>query len=137
MIIASSCHIFYFLFIFIYLFLQLWYHYLKERLVAVRALPIDNVSHDVLNNTFERALAHMNKMPRIWLMYIEYLVKQYNITKLRRTCDKALMALPIMQHERIWTVYLVRSIEFATNRGVAINYGVASLFILYLGLMSM
>lgn len=48
----------------------------------------------------------MHKMPRIWLMYLQTLVDQRLITKARRTFDRALRALPITQHDRIWSLYL-------------------------------
>ncbi len=50
----------------------------------------------------------MHKMPRIWLEYLELLVDQKLITKTRRTFDRALQALPVTQHDRIWILYLVR-----------------------------
>lgn len=46
------------------------------------------------------------QMPRIWLDYCQFLMDQCRITKTRRTCDKALRALPITQHYRIWPLYL-------------------------------
>lgn len=45
-------------------------------------------------------------MPRIWIDYCGFLVKQCRITKTRRTFDRALKALPITQHPRIWEIYL-------------------------------
>ena len=46
------------------------------------------------------------QMPRIWLDYCQFLVDQYKITKTRRTFDRALRALPITQHYRVWPLYL-------------------------------
>ena len=34
-----------------------------------------------LNNTYERALVHMHKMPRIWVEYLEFLMEQRYVTK--------------------------------------------------------
>jgi pre-mRNA-splicing factor SYF1 len=45
-------------------------------------------------------------MPRIWIDYIQFLFDQCLITRTRKTCDKALRALPITQHTRIWPLYL-------------------------------
>ena len=45
-------------------------------------------------------------MPRIWLDYCEFLVAQGRITRTRRTFDRALRALPITQHHRLWPLYL-------------------------------
>ncbi len=41
-------------------------------------------------------------MPRIWLDYVGFLILQKKITDTRRTLDRALRALPITQHERLW-----------------------------------
>ena len=62
-----------------------------------------------LNNTYERALVNMHKMPRVWLDYLELLVGQRLVTRVRRTFDRALCSLPITQHDRIWPQYLVRA----------------------------
>lgn len=50
-------------------------------------------------------------MPRIWLDYCQFIVSQCKITRSRRTFDRALRALPITQHSRIWPLYL----KFARN----------------------
>ena len=47
---------------------QLWHAYLSERLLAVRGLAPNHPSVEALNNTFERAMVSMHKMPRIWIM---------------------------------------------------------------------
>ena len=88
---------------------QLWYAYLKERHEAVRGLSVLNPAFAALNNTFERALVTMHKMPKIWELYLSFLVEQKVITKVRRACDRALASLPVTQHERVWTIYLVRA----------------------------
>ena len=45
-------------------------------------------------------------MPRIWIDYCQFIVKQGKITRARRTFDRALRSLPITQHNRIWPLYL-------------------------------
>lgn len=45
-------------------------------------------------------------MPRLWLDYCQFLMDQGRITHTRRTFDRALRALPITQHSRIWPLYL-------------------------------
>ena len=87
--------------------LQLWYAYLKERRLAVRGMRPDSATMEALNNTYERALVSMHKMPRIWLDYLEHLVEQRYLTRTRRTFDRALASLPITQHDRIWQLYMV------------------------------
>lgn len=58
-----------------------------------------------VNSLFERALILLNKMPRIWEMYLSFLLLQPIVTLTRRTFDRALRALPITQHNRIWALY--------------------------------
>eukprot|EP00613_Pedinella_sp_CCMP2098_P056321 CAMPEP_0171859454 /NCGR_PEP_ID=MMETSP0992-20121227/25903_1 /TAXON_ID=483369 /ORGANISM="non described non described, Strain CCMP2098" /LENGTH=307 /DNA_ID=CAMNT_0012481101 /DNA_START=19 /DNA_END=938 /DNA_ORIENTATION=- len=57
-------------------------------------------------NTYERALVHLHKMPRIWLDYAELLMALKRGTLTRRTFDRALQALPVTQHDRVWALYL-------------------------------
>ena len=75
----------------------------------MRGLPVNHESINSLNNTYERALVTMHKVPRIWLDYLEFLVGQRLVTRTRRTFDRALCSLPITQHDRIWPQYLVSS----------------------------
>lgn len=91
--------------------LQLWKAYLSERRMEVRGLPVDHVRVQAMNNTYERALVMMHKMPRVWLDYLEYLMQQYLLTRTRRAFDRALCSLPITQHDRVWQLYLVRPSE--------------------------
>lgn len=58
-----------------------------------------------VNALFERALILLNKMPRIWELYLKFLMHQPLVTATRRTFDRALRALPITQHNRIWALY--------------------------------
>lgn len=45
------------------------------------------------------------------VQYLEFLVEQRQVLLARRTFDRALQALPITQHDRIWTLYLVCALE--------------------------
>ena len=44
-------------------------------------------------------------MPRVWEMYLTFLLEQPLVTHTRRTFDRALRALPITQHNRIWALF--------------------------------
>ena len=79
---------------------------MTEACWQVADLSIANEKFEVVNNAHERALIHLHKMPRIWLQYLEFLMKQKKGTMLRRTFDRALQSLPITQHKRIWKLYL-------------------------------
>ena len=86
---------------------QLWHAYLTERRAEVRGLPIGHPALDNLLNTYERALVSMHKMPRVWIEFCDLLVDQRFVTRARRAFDRAICALPITQHDRIWQLYLV------------------------------
>jgi pre-mRNA-splicing factor SYF1 len=45
-------------------------------------------------------------MPRIWEDYCQFLADQKFVTRTRETFDRALRALPVTQHERIWRAYI-------------------------------
>ncbi|XP_063304466.1 pre-mRNA-splicing factor SYF1 [Pelobates fuscus] len=85
---------------------KLWYAYLRQRRKQVKRKCITDPAYEEVNNCHERALVFMHKMPRIWLDYCQFLVDQCKITRTRRTFDRALRALPITQHHRIWPLYL-------------------------------
>ncbi|CAL2257947.1 unnamed protein product [Prunus armeniaca] len=97
--------------------LKLWSAYLHERLELVRNLPITHFQYETLNNTFERALVTMHKMPKIWILYLQTLTEQKLFTRTRRTFDRALCALPVTQHDGIWDPYL----EFVSQKGIPIE----------------
>jgi len=85
---------------------KVWYRYLNERVDFCRDECIDNICYEETNNVMERSLTFMHKMPRIWMIYGEFLTYQRFTTRTRRMFDNALRSLPITQHARIWPLYL-------------------------------
>lgn len=86
---------------------KLWFKYINERMAQVKDLCVTDVAYEQVNSTYERALVHMHKMPRIWKEYLVFLSSQKLITRCRHTFDKALRALPITQHVRwVWPAYI-------------------------------
>lgn len=65
----------------------------------------------------------MHKMPRVWLDYLELLLEGGGLTATRRAFDRALAALPITQHDRVWPLYLVRAGPFLGGGGVFMVLG--------------
>ncbi|KAK4193818.1 putative Pre-mRNA-splicing factor SYF1 [Podospora australis] len=86
---------------------KLWKMYLRFRTKHVSKLNAANFAPEYrkVNALFERALILLNKMPRIWEMYLKFLMQQPLVTLTRHTFDRALRALPITQHNRIWALY--------------------------------
>eukprot|EP01083_Nonionella_stella_P090050 251570_1 len=84
---------------------KVWFAYLADRVKQVDGLCVSDNRIEAVNNVFERSLTFMHKMPRIWIMYLEFLMKQRILSRTRHTFDHSLMALPITQHERIWSLY--------------------------------
>lgn len=72
-----------------------------EILLMFNFLLTRNISSD-----FCCCCCNYNQMPRIWIDYVQFLMDQGKITRTRRTFDRALRALPITQHNRIWPIYL-------------------------------
>ncbi|KRX41023.1 Pre-mRNA-splicing factor SYF1 [Trichinella murrelli] len=85
---------------------KLWYQYLKLRRGQVAKKCVTDPLYEEVNKCFRTALVFMNKMPRIWILYCTFLVKQRFITRTRHAFDDALRSLPITQHYRIWPIYL-------------------------------
>ena len=88
---------------------KVWKMYLKDRRDQVKHRRPDDPAIENLNHTYERALVTMHKMPRIWLNYLEFLTGQHKLTFTRHAFDRALRALPVTQHERIWDCLLYTS----------------------------
>lgn len=85
---------------------KLWYNYLRLRRLQTKGKCITDPLFEDGNNAHERGLVFMHKMPRIWLDYCQFLMDQKLITQTRHAFDRALRALPITQHSRIWPKYL-------------------------------
>lgn len=85
---------------------KLWYNYLRTRRKQVRGKCVIDPVYEELNNAFERSIVFMHKMPRIWMDYCAFMVSQCKMTRSRQVFDRALRALPITQHHRIWPLYL-------------------------------
>ena len=86
---------------------KLWKMYLEFRTKHLRKKDAARYKEEYnkVNALFERALVLLNKMPVIWEMYLTFLLRQPLVTRTRRTFDKALRALPVTQHNRIWKLY--------------------------------
>ncbi|CAK7266150.1 pre-mRNA-splicing factor syf1 [Sporothrix epigloea] len=86
---------------------KLWKLYLNFRIKHVAKLnaAVYAPEYRKVNTLFERALILLNKMPRIWELYLKFLMQQPLVTFTRHTFDRALRALPITQHNRIWALY--------------------------------
>ena len=74
--------------------------------------PFSHISktlHHSTKNAFERSLVRLHKMPSLWLHYAT-LIALYNpecdVTLVRHVYDRALIALPASQHDRIWEDYI-------------------------------
>jgi pre-mRNA-splicing factor SYF1 len=63
------------------------------------------LEYNKVNKLFERALILLCKMPRIWEMYLRFLLQQPLVVTTRHAFDRALRALPATQHARIWLLY--------------------------------
>ncbi|CAI5724109.1 hypothetical protein KXD40_001044 [Peronospora effusa] len=86
---------------------KLWKLYLDDMYeTQVRGQRVDSPLFSQLVVLYERALAQLSTMPRLWLEYLNVLREMRMVTARRHVFDRALRALPITQHYRIWTPYL-------------------------------
>ncbi|KAL8719312.1 MAG: hypothetical protein Q9225_003676 [Loekoesia sp. 1 TL-2023] len=86
---------------------KLWKMYLELRVKHLRNKnpAVHAAEYTKVNALFNRALILLNKMPKIWEMFLTFLMQQPMVTYTRRTFDRALRALPLTQHNRIWALY--------------------------------
>lgn len=112
---------------------KLWMAYLQIRQKQIEARYITiycnmadicrcftDPAYEAVNKCFERALITMHKFPLVWLEYCRFLMKQKLITRTRKTFNRALQALPITQHDKIWKLYL----EFINQKYVPAETGI-------------
>ena len=92
--------------IFLYVHISFGSIHCRTSSLQIRGRCVTDPVFEEVNNAFERALVFMHKMPRIWMDYCAFLVDQRKITRTRRVMDRALRALPITQHDRIWPLYI-------------------------------
>ncbi|OWZ24591.1 Pre-mRNA-splicing factor SYF1 [Phytophthora megakarya] len=86
---------------------KLWKLYLDDVYdTQVRGQRVDSPLFTQLVDLYERALAQLATMPRLWLDYLDVLREKRVVTARRHVFDRALRALPVTQHHRIWTPYL-------------------------------
>ncbi|KAJ2427538.1 pre-mRNA-splicing factor syf1, partial [Coemansia sp. RSA 2531] len=87
---------------------KLWKQYLEHRLSLLQTKNAALCQEDYrrVNLCFERALLLLHKMPRIWIMYTGLMTRQPDVSAARRVFDRALRALPVTQHHRVWPTYL-------------------------------
>ncbi|KNC48691.1 uncharacterized protein AMSG_00468 [Thecamonas trahens ATCC 50062] len=109
---------------------KMWRRYLTERVQRVRSFPVTADQWAAVGNVFERALVFMHKMPRMWLCYLEFLFAWHAVSRVRPVTDRALQALPITQHARIWEPVL----EYVSGLAVPIPATGVSLWRRYLNI---
>ena len=93
---------------------KLWMKMLDVLKFNVKHLSLASREWDKVNARYDQALGYLNKMPRVWLDFVEFLMVQKKVTKVRRVFDAALQSLPLSQHSRVWDKY----IEFAISPNV-------------------
>ncbi|KAI5288392.1 pre-mRNA-splicing factor syf1 [Ascosphaera aggregata] len=84
---------------------QAFYLEFRVKHLCLRNPSVHQPEFIKVNRLFERSLVLLNKMPRIWEMYLSFLLLQPLISFTRKTFDRALRALPITQHSRLWKLY--------------------------------
>ncbi|ODQ63751.1 hypothetical protein NADFUDRAFT_53404 [Nadsonia fulvescens var. elongata DSM 6958] len=88
---------------------KLWKQYLDLRVSCVKGLNVHafRSEYEAVNDCFQRALVLLNKMPRIWSDYLDFLVLQRaSVSYTRQAFNMALQALPLTQHDHIWPQFL-------------------------------
>jgi pre-mRNA-splicing factor SYF1 len=86
---------------------KLWKMYLEGRVKHVSHMnaAVSIQEYDKVNILFEQALLLLSKMPRLWEMYLKFLMVQPYVRITRRKFDSALRALACTHHGRIWALY--------------------------------
>ena len=99
---------------------KLWKNHWEFAVTAEKRHIVDT---DTVVALFERCLWTLSSFPRVWLDYLEFLKDRpgcVSVTAMRRTVNRALQALPVTQHDKVWPVVLqwihaVDDIDPSTN----------------------
>lgn len=97
---------------------KLWSQYLNLRIHNLEYVSINDKRYQILLTVFERSLIHMNKMPVIWCMYLDILIKMCLGTTTRKIFNRALQSLPVTQHEPIWERYIEWGKKFSIPENI-------------------
>ncbi|KAL7692457.1 putative tetratricopeptide-like helical domain superfamily [Plasmopara halstedii] len=102
---------------------KLWKLYLDDVYdTQVRGQRVDSPFYIQLVALYDRALIQLSTMPRLWLDYLNVLREMCVVTARRHVFDRALRALPITQHHRIWTPYLAFVQQIGIPRTAVLVY---------------
>lgn len=85
---------------------KLWKHHWEFVLLAEKRQVL---SPDVVLRCFERCVWTLSAMPRVWMEYLTFIKSRpgcTTVTTVRRILNRALQALPVTQHDKIWPVVL-------------------------------
>ena len=86
---------------------KLWAAYTDKRSGYVLSqLSKNKEAIAAANETYERALQVLYLCPRLWINYLDFLGRQKRVVLLRKTFNRAIQSLPILQHDKIWDSYL-------------------------------
>lgn len=86
---------------------KVWFGYIRDSIESLKCTFYQHpLAYIRINELFERCLVHIYACPAIYLLYGQFLREQNQITRTRRLYDRALLNLPITQHEMIWEHYI-------------------------------
>lgn len=67
---------------------KLWHHFLTESVAHCEGKCLISASFVTVNSLFDRCLVFMHKMPRVWIMYLEFLLIQRLYNRFRAVLDR-------------------------------------------------
>lgn len=79
---------------------KLWTGYLAFAEVTLEAVATFGI--------YERALLELPRFPRLWVSYAAFVFAKADLCRVELVLDRALRALPITQHDRVWDFYKER-----------------------------
>ncbi|PBJ79751.1 hypothetical protein BCY84_02483 [Trypanosoma cruzi cruzi] len=84
---------------------KLWVSYIAYRRDNTRELSSLHEWFRALRNIYDRAVEKLPMMPLLWVSFLEFLMDAPvppRLTLIRHTIIRALRALPVTQHHRVW-----------------------------------
>ncbi|VEU19982.1 DEKNAAC100485 [Brettanomyces naardenensis] len=88
---------------------KLWMVYIKYRLSLINGDTVDVDEVGRMVRIFQEASLYLNKFPYFWIRFLSFCIdysSYIDVTFIRKQFDGALQGLPVIQHRKIWKIYL-------------------------------
>lgn len=87
---------------------DIWKEYLEFRIQLLSNFneAIHEKEYGKINKLFQSCLESCFKIVEAWKLYLNFVIRQRNLTMIRKVLNKALVSLPLEFHQEIWNILI-------------------------------